>query len=570
MPEILVKSPKTRASKATLVYRKEESTPSGVEDFELPFGSKLAEDNRWVMLAQLIPWDEFEEEYAQNFGTEMGPPAKSFRVALAALIIKEKLGVSDRETVEQIRENPYLQYFIGQSSYSSERPFDPSLLVHFRQRISAELVNKVNREVVRRWRETLHPEGEKKKTQEEGESPKNQGKLILDATCVPADISYPTDLKLLNQARESSEKVIDLLYEQVREKLSPKPRTYRRIARKDYLKVAKQRRPSQKAKRKAIKKQLQYLGRNLGHIDRLLELGASLTHLGKKLYKTLLVVSEVYRQQWWLWKHHKKSIEERIVSISQPHIRPIVRGKAGCPVEFGAKLSASCFEGYALLDFLSWNNFNESGDLKSQVEAYRDLTGFYPESVHVDKIYRTRENRAWCKQRGIRISGPPLGRPPATVSPEKKKQAQDDEKIRNAIEGKFGISKRRYGLNRVMAKLAQTSQTAIAITFLVMNLFCGLQRLLSVFLCQFWHLSTFAALKIIKGYRNLEKSRLKLICLRVSSLIRLSISFSRTYSASPKLEMGLESWGFDRRGVSWLNFRFRQSMLLMLAPPPHW
>lgn len=264
MPETLVKSPKIRASKATLVYRKEESTPREVEDFQLPVGGQLAEDNRWVMLAQLIPWDEFEEEYAQNFSTEMGLPAQSFRRALAALIIKEKLGVSDRETVEQIRENPYLQYFIGESSYSNSRPFDPSLMVHFRPRISAELVNKVNREVVRRWREATHPEGEKKKTQEEEKSYPNQGKLILDATCAPADISYPTDLKLLNQAREHSEKVIDILYEQVRENLSPKPRTYRRIARKDYLKVAKQRRPSQKAKRKAIKKQLQYLGRNLG------------------------------------------------------------------------------------------------------------------------------------------------------------------------------------------------------------------------------------------------------------------------------------------------------------------
>ena len=94
-----------------------------------------------MQLAQLIPWSEFEQEYAENLGTEMGPPAKSFRLALGALIIKEKLGVSDRETVEQIRENPYLQYFIGQLSYSNEVPFDPSLLVHFRQRISAELVN---------------------------------------------------------------------------------------------------------------------------------------------------------------------------------------------------------------------------------------------------------------------------------------------------------------------------------------------------------------------------------------------------------------------------------------------
>ncbi len=122
----------------------------------------MAADNRWVQLAQLIPWSEFEQEYAENFVPEMGPPAKSFRLALGALIIKEKLGVSDRETVEQIRENPYLQYFIGQLSYSNEVPFDPSLLVHFRQRISAELVNKVNLEVVRRLREAGCSDSEKK------------------------------------------------------------------------------------------------------------------------------------------------------------------------------------------------------------------------------------------------------------------------------------------------------------------------------------------------------------------------------------------------------------------------
>jgi hypothetical protein len=127
-----------------------------------PTDALLAADNRWVQLAQLIPWSEFEQEYAQNFGTETGPPAKSFRLALGALIIKEKLGISDRETVEQIRENPYLQYFIGQSCYSNEVAFDPSLLVHFRQRISTELVNKVNRAVVRRLREAVRSDFEKK------------------------------------------------------------------------------------------------------------------------------------------------------------------------------------------------------------------------------------------------------------------------------------------------------------------------------------------------------------------------------------------------------------------------
>ena len=100
-------------------------------------------------MANLIPWEEFDEEYAEQLSKQMGAPANSFRMALGALIIKEKLGISDRETVEQIRENPYLQYFIGLSSYKNEAPFEASMLVHFRERISLELVNKVNRKMVK-------------------------------------------------------------------------------------------------------------------------------------------------------------------------------------------------------------------------------------------------------------------------------------------------------------------------------------------------------------------------------------------------------------------------------------
>jgi hypothetical protein len=396
-------------------------------------------------MAELIPWDEFEAEYAKNFPTEMGAPAKSFRMALGALIIKEKLGISDRETVEQIRENPYLQYFIGQSIYSNELPFDPSLLVHFRQRISANLINKVNERLVEKMRETILAKTEKKKDSDAKNESPNQGKLIVDATCAPADISYPTDLGLLNRARVHAKKIIDILYKSLKIKITKKPRTYRKIARKDYLAVAKQRRPSRHKKNQAIKKQLQYIKRNLAHIEQLIETGATLQSLTKKQYKTRLVLTEVYRQQLWLWSNNKQSIEDRIVSLSQPHIRPIVRGKAGKTVEFGAKLSASCFEGYVFLDRISWENFNESGELKAQIEAFKSYTGYYPELVHAvsealeeDRIYRTRENRAWCKERGIRMSGPPLGRPPAIVSKESKKQAWEDERIRQAIEGKFG------------------------------------------------------------------------------------------------------------------------------------
>ena len=263
--------------------------------------------------------------------------------------------------------------------------------------------------------------------------------------------------------------------------------------------MAKNRKPSRKVRRKGIKKQLQYIKRNLAHID---EMG-QLQLLSKSHYKMLLVVTEVYRQQLSMYEKKEQSIENRIVSLTPPHIRPIVRGKAGKSVEFGAKLSASCRNGYVFLDRISWDNFNESLDLKTQVEDFKRFTGCYPESIHVDRIYRTQENRAWCKERGIRMSGVPLGRPPKNISKSKKKQALSDERIRNSIEGKFGEGKRRFSLGRVMAKLSNTSQTTIAITFLVMNLSALLRQAFWLFLCLFHNknlFSGFLPLVISKNY----------------------------------------------------------------------
>jgi hypothetical protein len=113
-------------------------------------------------MSNLIPWEEFEEEYAQNFAEDIGAPALPFRMALGSLIIKEKLGISDRETVEQIKENPYLQYFIGQRFYSNEAPFDASLLVKFRERINVNLVNQINQRMVQKSQEQSEEEAKKK------------------------------------------------------------------------------------------------------------------------------------------------------------------------------------------------------------------------------------------------------------------------------------------------------------------------------------------------------------------------------------------------------------------------
>ena len=467
------------------MYRQPSPGQLSFQDFYLPFGGKLSPKNRWVKLAEMIPWDEFESTYARQFSEDMGAPAKGFRMALGALIIKEKLGVSDRETIDQIRENPYLQYFLGLHEYSDKAPFDASMLVHFRKRIGLDLVVSVNESVVQSGMDPapVSPEDSASESDDDSDpldppSSDNQGQLIVDASCAPADIHYPTDLDLLNQAREHSEQLIDELYQQVAGCLPKKPRTYRQTARRDYLRIVKRRKKSRKLIRKGLRQQLNYVRRNLGHIDQLIEAGATLAALNPREYKTLLVIHEVYRQQQHLYQHKQRRIDDRIVSISQPHVRPIVRGKAGTPVEFGAKFAISCVAGYVFLDRLSWDNFNESEDLIPQIGRFRTRTGHYPASVHADQIYRTRENLRWCKHHGIRLSGPPLGRPSLDEAQQAllRQQARDDESVRVAVEGKFGQSKRRFGLGRVMAKLAQTAETMIAITCLVMNLEKRLRR----------------------------------------------------------------------------------------------
>jgi hypothetical protein len=191
------------------MYRQAEHSSQLPEDFEIGQEYKLSPNNRWVIMAQLVPWAEFEGEYAQNFDGEMGAPAKPFRMALGALIIKEKLGTSDRETVEQIRENPYLQYFIGLNKYQDTYPFDPSMLVYFRSRISQELVNRINHRMVKEHGEIFQEENTAKKPEEVAEEKSNRGQLIVDATCVPGDIKYPNDLGLLSTARGETERIID-------------------------------------------------------------------------------------------------------------------------------------------------------------------------------------------------------------------------------------------------------------------------------------------------------------------------------------------------------------------------
>ena len=291
-------------------------------------------------------------------------------------------------------------------------------------------------------------------------------------------------MRLLNEAREKLEDIIDTLH-QPDAGILTKPRTYRKEARKNYLGLEKQRKKAHKAIRKVIGKQLGYVRRNLETIDRYLQKTDREQLLSRRQRDNLKTIRILFEQQLFMHKNRTHSVENRIVSITQPHIRPIVRGKAGADVEFGCKIMTSVVNGYSFLERMSFNSFNEGTLLKEAVENYKERFGCYPESVMADTIFRNRDNLTYLKLHGIRISGPRLGRPAKSLVKAVRAQERLDTGIRNAIEGTYGNAKRKQGLSRIKAKLEITATTSIAIQFLVLNLEKRLRFLLAHFLFVF-------------------------------------------------------------------------------------
>lgn len=457
------------------MYKKTDPQMSFIDDFYIPFGGFLRSNNRWVILARNIPWEAIEAKYASLF-SDVGQPAKPIRMAVGSLIIKERMQFSDEELVLQVAENHYLQYFLGLKAYQDAPPFDPSVLTKWRKRFTADILKDINRMIIeaQKAKQTPPPSGGAPRSSGEGEDRSagadnrpNAGKMIIDATCAPADIKYPTDIGLLSDAREKLEELIDLLHAPLRNQ-SPKPRTYRQKARRIYLNIAKQKQPRSKSVRKAIGKQLRYIARDLRIIQALQkqERAAELTQRQQQYLET---IRTLYSQQHQMHQDRSHRIQDRIVSLHQPHVRPIVRGKARDFVEFGAKMEISVVDGYGYLEKLSWDAYNEGSELIGAIERYRQDHGCYPEAVLADRIYRNRTNLAYCKEKGIRLSGPRLGRPPK-LEGDAGRIARQDNRERNAVEGKFGEGKRRYGLGRIMARLPETSGSVIAMQLLVMNL----------------------------------------------------------------------------------------------------
>lgn len=439
-------------------------------DFNQSCGMELDPKNEWIRLAHAIPWSRMEVRYAAMFPSKTGHPATPFRMALGILIIQKRKKLSDRAVIKEIQENPYLQYFLGMEKFSHESPVKPAVLVSFRKRLTAEYLMEVNEYILEVSGSTREHETENEsKNAINANTPsqdiENLGTQILDASCSPSNIRYPQDFALLNEAREKLETMIDYFHKTFHP--WTKPRTYRKVARQEYLALAKTKKRSKKKIRATIRKQLGYVKRDLEYLEKYMAEGYALPPKYINCYLTIL---KLYEQQKYMFDNKTHSVENRIVSISQPYLRPIVRGKAKSPVEFGAKYDVSIDEkGHARLEKISFDPYNESTIFIDVMNRYKERTGHYPKRVLVDQIYRTRENRSFCKENNIQMSGPKLGRP----SKDKKstKEEYQDNTDRIEVERFFSTGKRCNGAGLIMTKLEETTLSSIALSILVTNLF---------------------------------------------------------------------------------------------------
>ena len=455
----------------------------------------LDPSNRWYRLANSLPWDEIERIYNKRLDNQhCGAGNKPARMIIGALIIKHKMNLSDEETIQAIVENPYMQYFVGLDRFTSEPVFNSSLFVYIRKRIDVDSLNDMTLSLMKvesldsgtaledNNQDDTPDAGSNSLIEDDGfideDGNLHKGTIKMDATCCDVEVKYPTDLDVLNDARGLSERLIDklcLLSD------SPKPRTHRKEARSKFLEVIKKKRKSKNQIRQGIKQQLGYLGRNIMHITNILSGSCTSFYdqLSKKERQWIGTIIKVYRQQKGMYDANVHQCPDRIVSVYQPHVRPIVRGKSKAKVEFGPKIGAAIVKGYTFVDHFSWDAYNESEDLEEHINKYHERFGYYPTKCYADKIYMNKKNRDFLKKHHIQAAGKPLGRPTKEMQTEAyKTQSAKDMGERNEAESSFGTGKRVYRADNVRAKLPDTADAWTALCFFVKNVMKFLKGLL--------------------------------------------------------------------------------------------
>jgi len=415
-----------------------------------PFGGKLDENNRWLRIAELIPWEQLEEEYAKHF-SDVGRPAKDAHLVIGLLLLKHMTGLSDEGIVQDVLENPYMQAFCGYEKFVTEEILDPSTLTKMRERLGLEFFKELEEKTYKLLieRRIIKAKG-----------------MLVDATVFPEKIKYPNDVGLLNDVREWLVGNIKRIGKSIGKKYRTRPRE----ARKEYLNFSKKKAKTKKTISKAKKKMLQYVRRNLKQLkDAIEEVRATGREVKKQIIEKLRIAERIYHQQHKMYTEKSNRVEERIVSFTRPYVRPIKRGKQGKKTEFGGKGALVHVGGFLFMDYFEHRAFAEEELLADHLAGYVARFGRLPAYTSMDAKYGTEKNRDIVDNLGVRASFKRRGRKPKTVDSQdrwfKKKQRE-----RNRIEGGFGNGKEHYGLDRVKYSIKDGSEIWVRAGILAMNL----------------------------------------------------------------------------------------------------
>lgn len=312
----------------------------------------LDKSNRWVVLGDNLPWGALEKLYNSRLNNRTsGAGNISARKVIGAMIIKHKLCLSDEETVQIIRENPYMQYMCGFTELTDKPVFAPSLFVTIRKRITIEDINEMTVRLVeeeqKRKEEARKREEQRRK--DDGEPPlppvadateaaefvdskerRHKGVLKIDATCADAEVRYPVDVDILHDGC----KVVDRYIGTVCLKAGiEKPRTSYKDARCAYIELVKRKKKGGSLVKETISVLLTHLQRELRTLSDLFAKDSRYRDMLKEYERRMLSATfQMYAQQKQMHSSGTHSCADRIVSIFQPHIRAIVRGKAKAKV----------------------------------------------------------------------------------------------------------------------------------------------------------------------------------------------------------------------------------------------
>ncbi len=439
------------------MYKGEDKKTLPLFEELFPFGGKLDKNNRWLKIAGLIPWDEIEDSYRKHFSV-IGRPALDSRLAIGVMILKHITGLSDEEMVLELSENPYLQAFCGFENFQTEKIFDSSSLSKLRKRLGAKYFKELEDL-------TYDVLIEKKIIKRKG--------LLVDATVFPEKIKYPTDVGLLNEAREWLVKKI----KNVGAKVGRSFRTYPRAARKAYLRFSKNKKRTKKKVAKAKKAMLQYVRRNIKQFEEVLAAAAEQgLKIEDKIIERFAVIGKFYAQQLLMYKEKISRVPDRIVSLSRAWVRPMVRGKTGKQVEFGPKAALSYVDGFVFLDHLDHDNFSEGGLAKKQLGNYKERFGKKPPYMIGDQTYGNRNNRGLLKSEEIRDAFEPLGRKVRQKTPRDRWRKQK-QRERNRIEGLIGHAKEHFELEKIRYYIDDGAEIWARMGLLGMNLKTAIKRI---------------------------------------------------------------------------------------------